>query len=119
MNLIPYNIFVYLNYVIYLAIAVSGWLISPESQNINLFLTIAGLASLVSLSLSSQKEFPPISLLPARIVQLILFVIAIVTSFSHYFFQVDNSNLILLVLIAPAISLLTLIFVNTDAEKDN
>ncbi len=119
MNLIPYSIFVYINYVIFLSIAGLGWLISSTSVEINTFLSIAGLAGIVVLFLSKNKEFPPISVIEPRLALLFIFLALIIISFSHYFFQVDNSNLILLVLIAPALSLLSMIFVDTEQEKDN
>jgi hypothetical protein len=118
MNLISYNFFVYFNYLVFLAIAGGGWLISPESTNLNVFLSVAGVVGLGALLFSQGKSLPPLNFIPTRITQLIVFLDVVVVSFSHYFFEVDNSNLILLLLIAPAVSLLTLIFVNTDADTE-
>lgn len=119
MNLIPYNYFVYINYLVFVVVGVSSWLLSSTNNSINIFLSLLGFFGFLVLMLSKEKQFPSFEYIPTRIVQLVIFVASVLISFSHYFFQVDNNSLILLVLIAPMITLLTLIFVATEDKTQN
>lgn len=119
MNLLPYPVFIYVNYLVFLVVTIGGWVVSPQSTVVNVFLSVAGVAGLAVLFLSKGKQLPPISLVPARIVQLLVFLLAILLAFCHYFLPIDNGLLILLVLAAAAATLLSLIFVNTESKIDN
>ncbi len=118
MNLIPYTYFIYINYLLFLGLLTLSWIISPSSVEINVFITVCTIIVLLALIFSKKKDFPKWQKMPTRIVQLIVFVVSIIVSFSHYFFNVDNTNLILIVLILPAISLLSLIIVNNEENVD-
>ncbi len=116
MNLIPYTYFIYVNWLLFLGLLMSTWVISPSSIEINVFITICSIIVLLVLIFSKRKDFPKWHKIPTRIVQLVVFVVSIMVSFSHYFFNVDNNNLILVLLILPVISLFSLIILNNEED---
>jgi len=114
MNILPYRYFVYLNYLLFLGLLLGTWWLLPKVVSFNIFLTVISLVVLIVLLISKEKDVPNIQLISTRITLLVVFVASVWLAFAHFFFMVDNSWLILLTLILPAVSLLSLVFVDVS-----
>ncbi len=114
MNVLPYKYFVYINYLLFLSLLLATWWLLPQINSFNIFLTVISLLALVALLVSKEKSVPNVKLISTRITLLVVFVASVWLAFAHFFFTVDNSWLILVTLFLPAVSLLSLVFVDTS-----
>ncbi len=118
MNILPFKYFVYLNYLLFSSLLLATWWLLPKVVSFNIFLTVVSLVVLIVLLISKEKNIPNIQLISTRIALLVVFLVSVWLAFAHFFFTVDNSWLILLTLILPAISLLSLVFVDVSHNRN-
>ena len=114
MNILPYKYFIYLNYLLFVSLLLATWWLLSKATSFNIFLTVVSLITLTVLLVSKEKHIPKIQLISTRIVLLVVFVASVWLSFAHFFFTVDNSWLILITLCLPAVSLISLVLVDTN-----
>jgi hypothetical protein len=121
MNLIPYNFFIYLNYLICGCWIVLPWVFNQTGSinQTNIFLSLLGVILFFVLASSKQVSFPKTEFIDVRIVVLVLFVHAIVLAFFPYIFAyTSNTALFRLTYILAAIELVSILLSKIDiADK--
>jgi|GEM_PF-1197956 len=120
MNIIPYNLFIYLNYLI-----CGLWIVLPFVLGNNtsidqskISLAVAGIVLFFVLASSKKVAFPKSEILDTRIVVLVLFVHAIIMAFLPYLLgYTNNSGLFSLTYILAFVELVSILFTKIESKE--
>ena len=116
MKLIPYYLFVYINFAIGLASSVLPWIIEPAAPiSIKIAFTLLGLIQIVFCLLSKDKKFSYLEVISSKYVTLAIFCVSVVINFIPYLTSSSSFiNLVKLAIGASILSLLLIIFSNVE-----
>ena len=119
MNILSYNYFIYINYVLAVLNISLPWLLdSSASLQAKLSLSIIGLLIFVATLISADKDLPKLSFISKKLVLLTVFVLSIIQTFLPYLLSfTDKSNLVWLALAIPAASLVTIFFTKFEDKE--
>jgi hypothetical protein len=114
MNLIPYSLFVYINYLLAALMIALPWVWNANNET-KVFFGLLGLVLLVILVISKGVKIPKIEIIPKRIVILLVFLSALVLPFSHIFLKFTSDTALLwTAYLLSSGQLLSLIFFRLD-----
>ena len=117
MNLIPYNYFIYINYILSLGAIAAAWFFSGNNAG-NIGITVFALAALVISAISQNHKYPSLEVLQPRFVLLGLFVTSIFVTFLPYLLNIQSFREILWVCIVyPCLTLLSIFLVSVKNKE--
>jgi hypothetical protein len=117
MKLLPYNFFVYFNGVLGALLVILPWTLPGGELLGKVLVSILGLLYVIVTLLASGKPLPKLDLIPAKLVILAYFVLAVLSNFSSYLAGFnDNKNLVWLTILVAFFSLLSSIVSNVDQK---